>query len=74
MKERFELPHLTHTVHQVEQCTTQGVPGAPHAMHRKLTGKSLFLCNCGYSSGWVDTDLLPLPSDFFAEHSEEVSG
>ena len=72
MSEDFELPHRVSTLHQVEQCTTAGTPQAPHSRHLRQTGKSNYVCNCGYSSGWVDSDLLPLPSDFFAAHTEET--
>lgn len=55
--------HDPHTIAQVVSCD-----GTEHAMHRELTSLRLFYCNCGYSSGWVDTLALPEAADFIRDH------
>lgn len=40
-----------------------------HAVHRRLTEMVHFMCNCGFSSGWVSKDTMPQPSDFLEEHA-----
>jgi hypothetical protein len=56
--------HSPSTVHQIRSCD-----GREHATHREITGLSLFFCNCGYNSGWVPSSELPLPSEFFDQHT-----
>jgi hypothetical protein len=63
MTHELEPRHEPHTVFQVASCS-----GKEHAMHREMTGKVLFYCNCGYSSGWVDKDTLEEPADFIQAH------
>lgn len=63
MTEHLEVRHDPRTIHQVASCT-----GKEHAMHREFTGKVLFYCNCGYNSGWVEKDTLPLPTEFIKDH------
>lgn len=67
--ETFALVCRPQTLRQVRECTTQGSTDKPHAVHRELTPLAHYLCNCGYSSGWVPEDTLPLGSDFIAEHA-----
>jgi len=66
--ETFVAACRPYTFRQVLECTTDGTGDAPHAMHRKLTELAHFTCNCGYSSGWVPKDELPLASDFIRDH------
>jgi hypothetical protein len=63
--ETFELQHEPKTIWQVESCVD---PGDHHATHRRFTGLVNYLCNCGFSSGWVTKDSLPDPTDFLREH------
>lgn len=63
MTEELENRHEPHCVNQLASCT-----GKEHATHRVFTGKVLYYCNCGYSSGWVDASDMPLPSEFINDH------
>lgn len=63
--ETFELQHDPRTSVQIESCVD---PGDHHAVHRRQTGLALYTCNCGYSSGWVSMESLPLPVDFIRNH------
>lgn len=63
MTHSLETRHAPHTIFQVASCD-----GSQHATHREFTGRVLFYCNCGYSSGWVDKETLPQPTDFIRDH------
>lgn len=65
MDEEFELRHSPHTLAQVESCVD---PGDHHAVHRRFTGLVNYVCNCGFSSGWVPKDELPDSPDFILAH------
>lgn len=64
----WELEHRLHYLNQIE--TRPGTPkdDGTRWAERRLTGLVNALCNCGYSSGWVPGDGMPLPSDMFAAH------
>ncbi len=51
------------TVFQTKSCD-----GTQHAMHRELTGKVLYYCNCGYASGWQNKDDMVPSTDFINGH------
>ncbi len=70
MSDEFELRHEPRILRQVTTCKN---PGDSHAVHRQLTGLVHFSCNCGYSSGWVPGEDMPLPSEFFDEHLRETA-
>lgn len=63
MNEELKVEHRPHCVSQVASCS-----GKEHAMHRELTGMVLYYCNCGYSSGWIDRDFVPVPTEFIRNH------
>lgn len=63
--ETFTTPCRPMTWRQVQECVGSR---EPHALHRRLTELAHYFCNCGYSSGWVPVDTLPLPSDFIEQH------
>jgi hypothetical protein len=67
--ETFELPHHPMTLHQLRTCVPGNDAGDEgHVLHREFTGLALYACNCGYSSGWVDANALPQPSDWVLGH------
>lgn len=65
--ETFATPCRPQTLRQVQECVPQDVSGT-HAVHRRLTDLVHYVCNCGYSSGWVPVDTMPLASDFIEQH------
>jgi hypothetical protein len=71
--EVFLTPCRPHVTRQMVECIgAEGSDG--HAVHRKLTELVHYLCNCGFSSGWVPAGTMPQPSDFMEEHapSQEI--
>lgn len=66
-EETFTSVCRPRAVHQYVECLPPA-DGNDHAKHRKLTGLSHYSCNCGYSSGWVPSDTLPLPTEFLKNH------
>lgn len=69
MSETFEVPCRPVTLRRFVECVGGGTPEAPHAVHRKVTDEVHYVCNCGYSSGWVAESTMLTPSEFIAEHA-----
>lgn len=65
MNEVFLTPCRPHLTRQIVEC----VASNDHAVHRQLTELVHYLCNCGYSSGWVPVDSVPTSSEFIAQHA-----
>ena len=62
---------LAHQLHVLNQ--TEARPGQPDGrgiqwMERRLTGKAIAVCPCGYSTGLVDGGSLPPIEELAAEH------
>jgi hypothetical protein len=72
MSETYIIPCVPKTLRQIAECVPPA-DGAAHAKHVKLEPLALYLCNCGYSSGWVPEDTLPLASDFIDAHMPSAS-
>ena len=64
----WEFTHRIHYLNQIE--TRAGAPTADGTQwaENRLTGLVNVVCNCGYSSGWVPRDGMPLPADMIGAH------
>lgn len=66
--ETWTIDHQLHALIQIESrpgpLTDEGV----RWMERRLTGKAVAACSCGYSTGLVDSGTLPNIEELAVEH------
>jgi hypothetical protein len=67
-EEPWTMSHQLHVLNQIESR-----PGLPNEqgecwMERRLTGKAIACCSCGYTTGLIDRTDLPPIADLAAQH------
>lgn len=68
LAERWVMDHRLHVLIQGEARDGQPNAKGERWVERRLTGKAIAVCSCGYTSGLVDSSSLPPVEQLAAEH------
>lgn len=66
--EPWAMDHRLHVLIQAEARTGQPNDDGERWVERRVTGKAIAVCSCGYTSGLVDSSSLPPVEELAAEH------
>ena len=68
----WTVDHRLHVLNQIE--SRLGLPDdkGDRWMERRLTGKTIAVCSCGYTSGLVDRDEVPPVEELAIEHPRTI--
>lgn len=68
IEEPWALDHRLHVLNQSEVRPAPPNDKGERWVERRLTGKAIAACSCGYTTGLIDRSQLPPMKDLAAQH------